>query len=97
MYRIIDGRGTGKTGRLMLLAKETDGTIVCSNPKAMREKAYAYGITGINFIGYGDFLYGAGADVGNYYIDELETFLTHVQSAAHLRGKLCGYSLSEDD
>ena len=24
MYKIIDGRGTGKTGRLMLLAKENN-------------------------------------------------------------------------
>lgn len=96
MYRIIDGRGTGKTSRLMLLAKETNGTIVCSNPRAMQTKAYAYGITGINFISYNDFLYGTGADVGNYYIDELETFLSYVQSAAKIRGTLCGYSLSEE-
>jgi hypothetical protein len=32
MYRIIDGRGTGKTSRLMLLAKENNGVIVCANP-----------------------------------------------------------------
>lgn len=96
MYRIIDGRGTGKTSRLMLLAKETNGTIVCSNPRAMREKSYAYGITGINFISYNDFLYGAGAEVGNYYIDELEMFLSYVHSATRVQGKLCGYSLSEE-
>jgi hypothetical protein len=96
MYRIIDGRGTGKTGRLMLLAKETNGTIVCSNPRAMREKAIAYGIVGIDFISYNDFLYGAGGDIGNYYIDELELFLACAQSVAQVRGKLCGYSLSEE-
>mgnify|MGYP003464479803 CR=1 FL=1 len=44
MYRIIDERGSGKTSRLMLLAKETGGVIVCSNPKGMAEKARAYGI-----------------------------------------------------
>lgn len=38
MYRIIDGRGTGKTSRLMLLAKENNGVIVCANPQKMREK-----------------------------------------------------------
>ena len=46
MYRIIDGRGTGKTSRLMLLAKENNGVIVCANPQKMREKAEVYG-TGI--------------------------------------------------
>ena len=28
MYRIIEGRGTGKTSRLMLLAKENDAIFV---------------------------------------------------------------------
>ena len=39
MYRIIDKRGSGKTSRLMLLAKETGATIVCSNPDAFKYKA----------------------------------------------------------
>jgi hypothetical protein len=39
MYRIIDGRGTGKTSRLLLLAKEHDGIVVCAYPEWMREKA----------------------------------------------------------
>ena len=32
MYRIIDSRGSGKTSRLLLLAKETGATVVCINP-----------------------------------------------------------------
>ena len=32
MYKIIDKRGTGKTLRLMLLAKENNGIVVCSSP-----------------------------------------------------------------
>ena len=39
MYRIIDGRGTGKTSRLMLLAKDTDSVIACANPYAFQQKA----------------------------------------------------------
>ena len=54
MYRIIDSRSSGKTSRLMLLAKETNSAIACYNPPAMRQKAYAYGITGIEFIPYSD-------------------------------------------
>lgn len=97
MYRIIDGRGTGKTSRLMLLAKETNGTIICSNPHAMLQKAHAYGITGIDFISYNDFLLsGKGLDIGNYYIDEMESFLEVLQASVGIRGVLCGYSLSED-
>ena len=56
MYRIIDGRGTGKTSRLLLLAKENNGIVVCAYPEWMREKAYAYGLTGIDFISYTDFI-----------------------------------------
>ena len=40
MYRIIDGRGSGKTSRLMLLAKETGAAIACSNPWAMAVKIF---------------------------------------------------------
>ncbi|MDY4735189.1 hypothetical protein [Terrisporobacter sp.] len=35
MYRVIDKRGSGKTGRLFLIAKDTGATIVCSNPAMM--------------------------------------------------------------
>ena len=98
MYRIIDSRGTGKTSRLMLLAKEKNGTIVCSNPKAMQRKAYDYGLTGITFISYHEFLLdGHGSNIGDYYIDELEPFLQAVQYATGLKGTLQGYTLSEDD
>jgi len=56
MIRIIDSRSSGKTMRLMLLAKENNGIIVCSNPYLMREKALRYGLTGIDFISYNDFI-----------------------------------------
>lgn len=58
MYRIIDGRGTGKTSRLLLLAKEHDGIVICAYPEWMREKAYKYGLTGIDFISYTEFIKG---------------------------------------
>ena len=96
MYRFIDGRSTGKTSRLMLLAKETNGTIVCSNPRAMKGKAYTYGIVGIDFISYDEFFQLRGADIGNYYIDELEAYIEYVQGMAGVRGRLRGYSISED-
>ena len=97
MYRIIDGRGTGKTNKLMLLAKDTNGTIVCRNPEAMKAKALAYGIVGIDFISYNDFLLNnQGSNIGTYYIDELEPFLYAVQYAANIEGTLNGYSLSEE-
>ena len=56
MYRIIDNRGTGKTSRLLLLAKENNGIVVCANPISMREKAHRYGLTGIECMSYTEFI-----------------------------------------
>lgn len=91
MYRIIDTRGSGKTSRLMLLAKEQNAVLACSNPYAMQQKALAYGISGIEFISYEDLInkkyYGS-----NIMIDELENFVKY-----QLSGKLVGYTISNED
>jgi hypothetical protein len=91
MYRIIDSRSSGKTSRLMLLAKESNSVIACSNPNAMLTKAHAYGITGINFISYNDLLMG-GCENTNVMIDEIENFISHC-----INCKLTGYTLSNED
>ena len=90
MYRIIDNRSSGKTSRLMLLAKETNSAIACSNPSAMKTKAYSYGITGIDFIPYSDLFNGNYN--GNVLIDELEEFVKGYTDA-----NITGYSLTNED
>ena len=97
MYRIIDKRGTGKTSRLLLLAKENNGIVVCKNPDHMREKAYVYGLTGIDFVSYQDFDRDVSEsyESGNTYtkpvfIDELDSYLKHLQF------NIQGYTISED-
>ena len=92
MYRIIDDRGSGKTGRLMLLAKEMGAKLVCSNPPAMRSKAYSYGITGIDFVSYEDFICGFVGPEDKVLIDEIEVFANYFTG-----GKLVGYTLSNED
>ena len=91
MYRIIDSRSSGKTSRLMLLAKESGSIIACMNPSIMRQKAHAYGITGITFIGYSD-LFTGKYDEDKVMIDELEAFVSN-----YIDGKLTGYTLSNED
>ena len=91
MYRIIDERGSGKTSRLMLLAKKTGGVIVCSNPRAMEEKARAYGIDGVQFMDYGEFTNSYNKHM-RYYIDEVEAFLKYCFGQ-----NLEGYTLSLED
>jgi hypothetical protein len=56
----------------------------------MREKAYAYGITGIDFIPYSD-LFNGYYD-GNVLIDELEIFVKQFVDA-----NITGYSLTNED
>lgn len=91
MYKIIDKRGTGKTSRLLLLAKENNGIVVCANPAKMREKAAVYGITGIPFISYTDYSSFKQDNNQPIFIDELDSFLLHFDP------NLMGYNLSEDN
>ena len=91
MYQIIDKRGTGKTSRLMLIAKETDATIVCASPSAFYKKAEAYGITGLKFISYDDFWRGVFGPDEKFLIDELESCLRHYNK------NIFGYDLSLED
>lgn len=90
MIRIIDDRSTGKTGQLMLLAKEYNATFVCANPRAMEVKAKAYGIEGIDFISYEKFSTILNHEK-NYVIDEMENF---IKSA--FGNSLIGYSISKE-
>ena len=75
----------------MLLAKETNSAIACSNPSAMRQKAYSYGITGIDFISYSD-LFTGGWTEENVLIDELEEFVKQ-----YIDANITGYSLTNED
>ena len=52
MIIISGGRGIGKTRMLLEQASASGGTVVCADPKAMRERAYEYGIVGLNIISY---------------------------------------------
>lgn len=90
MIRIIDNKSTGKTGRLMLLAKENNGTLVCSDPHCMKQKAKAYGLIGFDCISYNDYHERNYDTHKPIYIDELENYL-------HLYGRVDGYSLSTED
>ena len=76
----------------MLLAKENNATFVCIDPRAMRYKAKAYGIEGINFISYGDFInHYREYQHQKYVIDEIERF---IHDAYFYGNELIGYTLS---
>ena len=74
MKQIFDDRASGKTSRLILLAKEAGGIVVCRHPAAMTEKAIGYGITGVDFVSYQDYLNFILSNKKPVFIDELSCF-----------------------
>lgn len=98
MYRIVDDRASGKTSRLMLIAKENNALFVCSNPRAMEAKAHAYGIVGIEFISYFEYLNTMrGSEERQVVIDELEMFLKYMIQFNDGKSELIGYTLNTGD
>ena len=93
MIRIIGDKCTGKTGQLMLLAKEYKALFVCANPEAMKVKAEAYGINGIKFVSYDQFLREDDSDITNVVVDELENLVTHALLGTQ---HLIGYTMSKE-
>ena len=94
MYRIIDSRGSGKTSRLFLLAKENHGIVICSNPNAMKRKALDYGIVGIDFMSYQELIERKDTLCAPLYFDELEAFVKcYISEIGHMGG----YTLSNED
>lgn len=97
MIKVIDKKATGKTGRLLLLAKEQNGVVICGNPDKIRAKAHNYGIVGVDIISYEeyiDFLDGCGNDIlvnRPIFVDELDSLLRQLDI------NIKGYSISEDE
>ena len=91
MYRVIDGRDTGKTRKLLEKCAETGGYFICKHPERVHEKCRAYGIDDNNIKPLG---YDEGVKLFSLryaklvYVDELELFLNN------LLFNLSGYTLT---
>ena len=95
MHKIIEGNGTGKTRRLMEIAKAEEAIFVCFNPYGMKQKAESYGIIGLTFVTYEDFLYHNNDYRGKkFVIDELEDFVNN--TAKGIAGEFVGYTLTKE-
>lgn len=55
MFIISGGKGIGKTRALIERVKSEGGILVCEDTMEMRERAYGYGITGLNIMSYKEF------------------------------------------
>ena len=91
MKQIFDDRASGKTSRLILLAKEAGGIVVCRHPAAMKEKAIGYGITGVDFVSYQDYLDFIVSNEKPVFIDELSCFWKYIDP------NFIGYSESKEE
>ena len=97
---VIGGRSIGKTRKIMELAKEKNAVVICKNPAAMARKAAAYGIYGLNFIGYSDTLMNLRTDYAggaiypneNFVVDEVKDFVDYL-----LASNCIGFTQTEDD
>jgi hypothetical protein len=78
MFILSGGHGIGKTRTLLERVKAEDGIIVCDNTIEMRERAYSYGITGLNILSY-DELYECKVDRydKNIYIHDINKFIKY--------------------
>lgn len=90
--RIIDGRCTGKTEKLLKIAEERHAAVVCANPYAMQYKSQQYGTNVTHFYSYNGFMESDNS-TENFVIDELENFITAVTRNPHF----VGYTISEED
>jgi hypothetical protein len=78
MFIISGGKGIGKTKALIERVKAEDGILVCEDTIVMRERAYGYGITGLNLISYDD-LYECKVDSYDkpLYIHDINKFIKY--------------------
>ena len=92
---IVGERSCGKTRKIIELAKEKNAAVVCKNPSAMARKATAYGISGVQFVGYDEVVTVIHNDFDfcdNFVIDEVKEFLDFL-----FAGNCLGFTQTEDD
>lgn len=92
---VVGGRSSGKTRKIMELAKEKNAIVICKNPAAMERKAQAYGIYGLHFMGYDEMVHCYHEDMSpesDFVIDEVKDFMDYF-----FAGQCVGFTQTEDD
>lgn len=93
-HRVIRPRGGGKTTELLHLAEETGATIVCPDPRYVKDKIVREGFNSdIKVISYFEYLAHSHPHE-EFLIDEIDGLL-FVLGAQN--GDVIGYSLSPED
>jgi hypothetical protein len=91
MFIISGGKGTGKTRALIEKVKAENGVLVCNSPEAMRDRAYSYGITGLDLISYSDFYNGNAEEYGKpVFIHDINSLIKYYSH------EIKGYSICNE-
>lgn len=92
---IFGGRDSGKTRRLLEIAKQRQAAVICKNPYAMQNKAMRYGIVGLTFYSYDQIKNALSYDMkirnNEIVIDEASDFLSYL-----LEASVGGYTQTEE-
>ena len=89
---IIGDNGTGKTRKLLEIAKESGAIVVCENPNAMMSKAHAYGIVGLHIIGYEQYMCCVSKSDDLFVVDEIGKLMNY-----WTHGRLYGFTMTVDE
>ena len=76
MFILSSSKGTGKTKILLEKAFDEGAIVACRDTIYMRERAYSYGIVGINLISYEEFD-RLGGTLENVYLHDLHSYLEY--------------------
>lgn len=74
---IIGENSSGKTRAMLVEAQKSGAVVVCKSPIHMQSKANAYGLYGIEFIGYDGFNDG-NVCAEKIAIDEIGDFIKYI-------------------
>ena len=88
---IIGGNCTGKTRKMLENAKNCGATVVCKFPIHMQDKGNNYGIYGLKYISYEEFMMGS-FDNEIIAIDEIGDFM-----ASCFGAKLDSFTMTVND
>lgn len=91
MIKLIGERGSGKTEKLIDIAVENNGTIVCKKPQHIVEMGYSMGLTNLKVVSYDSYLANKESVEGPVYVDDMDSLLETLDS------RIAGFTAARED
>ena len=84
MFKIIGGKGTGKTRELLTKAHDEGAVVLCMDTEKMQERARGYGFYNMDIRGYPD-IFKTSVEDKDVYIHDVDAFL-HIHFGLNVKG-----------